>query len=248
MKNIELKRKLSSLLPSPTGVVSNQIDLHKVALEAEITNVEKQLITEYNSVSRVNTRESDSNFEEERTLKNTLNKLLSENKAKEAKILGLKDLISCYAATSPKNTLAISSINTIIPEEEEADNLRDQLSSEAAKISEEESNTEVLIETKNKIINSSLIWKERLVSLTKMHKEIERKYNEVIDTKQQAAYSLLSVQADLSKLRKYMEENQRKFQNAVEKGKIIKEAHEHEVKEKIEKISRVNLKSRVIFT
>lgn len=240
-----MKRRLSTLLSYSTNALPSLAEIHKQELETEITNVEKVLDQEYTSIPRSISRENHSHFVEEKGLKANLNRLVSENKGKEAKIAGLIDLINCYSFMSRKAG-PVSTQN--FHSDYEIDDLREQLFNEAENIKEEENYTEVLIETKRKIIESTLCWKEKLGALSKVQGEIDRKYSEVLYSKQKAAFNLHAVQSEIAHLKKFQQKSQKKFRNAVEKGKMVKETHTNEVREKIEKISRNNLKSRVILT
>ena len=251
MRNSEIKRKMSSLYTTTPIITPNIAEIHKLELENEIEKVKIMLSNEYVSVPGTNSEESGSLAEKEikmkTILKTNLNKLRSKNKAKEKKITEFIDLINFYSSISPKNISTSSFLNSNFHLDDEVDQLKEQILEEEDKIVEEELNTEVLMETKSKIIQSSLVWKERLLTLTSVHKEVERKYKEVIDSKKQATISLYTVQNDVQRLQKFKEKNQKKFHSAFMKGRMFIEKSESEVKEKIEKISRDNLKSRVIF-
>ena len=245
MKNNETKRRLTGLFPAQNPAATSTADAQKMELESEITKVEQMLSHEYTSASRGSLRVLESNFEEEKKLHKELNRLRSENKAKELKITGLMDLIKCYTVVSPRNGSSSNSLVSNIYEDDDIEKIKEQLVAEEEKIDDEETNTEVLIESKNKAIQSTLVWKERLYGLSKLHKEIETKYTEVLDTKQKACLSLLSAQNELSRFKKFVEKNREQFETAMKKRKAVKEKDELVVKESISKISRVNLKSRV---
>jgi hypothetical protein len=59
--------------------------------------------------------------------------------------------------------------------------------------------------------------------------------------------SLISVQNDLNRFKKQVEECREKYEQAMNKRRALKEKDEQDVKDIINKISRVNLKSRVFF-
>lgn len=247
MKSTDFNRRLSSLFISPNSTANMQASNQKLELENEVNKVQEMLSMEYTVANRTLNREGEASNEESKILKSALNKIVNDNKKKEKKLSSIVDLIKCYSIVSPRNisggTPLLSSFHN---EEGKLDDLREQLEAEDEKIQEEESNTEILIESKNNIIKSTLVLKERLEKLSKIHKDIEKKHNEVIDTKQKAFYSMQSAQIDLSKLRKYIEKDQKRFKKAMEKWKTIKDNHEKEVQECINKISRENLKSRVL--
>jgi hypothetical protein len=241
------KLRVSSLFPPSMVHASSTADIYKLELDNEMTKVEQILTNEYTSASRLNSRENESTFKEEKVLKNNLNRLRSENKLKENKIQGLEDMIKCFNIISPRNQSALLTFHSTMPENDRLDLLKQKLIQEDIKIEEEERNTEVLIETKNKTLQNTLVWKERLGSLIKIDKDIEKKYSEALDSKQKAVYSLISIQNKIIKLKKYMDINKNKFNAAIDKKILIKQNQEKEVKESIDKISRVNIKSRVRF-
>ena len=225
MRNSEIKRKMSSLYTTTPIITPNIAEIHKLELENEIEKVKIMLSNEYVSVPGTNSEESGSLAEKEikmkTILKTNLNKLRSKNKAKEKKITEFIDLINFYSSISPKNISTSSFLNSNFHLDDEVDQLKEQILEEEDKIVEEELNTEVLMETKSKIIQSSLVWKERLLTLTSVHKEVERKYKEVIDSKKQATISLYTVQNDVQRLQKFKEKNQKKFHSAFMKGRMF---------------------------
>ncbi|OMJ73041.1 hypothetical protein SteCoe_28369 [Stentor coeruleus] len=245
MKSTDFNRRLSSLFISPNSTATKQASNQKFELENEVNKVQEMLSVEYTVANRTLNREGEALNEESKILKSALNKIVNDNKKKEKKLSSIVDLIKCYSIVSPRNISGSTPIlSSFHDEEEKIDDLREQLEVEDEKIQEEESNIEILTESKNNIIKNTLALKEKLEKLSKIHKDIEKKHNEVMETKQKAFYSMQSAQTDLSKLRKYIEKDQKRFQKAMEKWKTIKDHHEKEVQECINKISRENLKSR----
>ena len=158
MRNSEIQKKKPGSLFTPTNLnTTNLAEMQKQELENEVTKVGNLLTHEYTSVPRVFSRESESTFEEEKILKKNFNKLRADNLIKEKKIAGLIDLINCYSMISPKNGISLQSLLNNPQTDDEAECLKLQIEKEEEKIVEEENSTEILIDTKNKVIKSTLI-------------------------------------------------------------------------------------------
>ena len=89
MRSSDMKRKLSALFTTSPATNTNINDIHKMELDTEKYKVEQMLSEEYTAFNRTAMKDIGSTFDEDRSLKKTVNKLRSENMAKEKKAIAI---------------------------------------------------------------------------------------------------------------------------------------------------------------
>lgn len=244
MKSIETKNRISSIYPSPNPNSPSAEEVLKQELQLEIKRVEKQLEEEF-FINQIPSVSSEKSFlSESKKLKIILNKLMCENKVKQAKIENLKSLVWVRKNELENPGAAFQLSET----SEKVQKLKEKGEETEKEIKKQAGEQEILLEMKNKASTELIILKEKmekeLVTMEKLQNQHSKKQISSYLIKLQNS----SAQQALSETKKSILRSQESFEDGLTMLQRTKQEQENEIKKCIEKISRANIKSRENLT